>query len=686
VTPPVAGDVPIQRTVTQILPGKGDTIEKLLIVGRPDRVFGNSMGDHTTAFATHVEAIKLRMVNKTLPEALDGLMELYSSAVSLPGYGLVAHLPRFLPGSSLHGDRLDTAEQTLHQHFTEAKSAVGGDQTTLALMLQECVNAYLEFRELIPLSAVNVMAVSPATAGKGKGESRYAATLGAHERGEIAPSPELLEAAIRGSFDIHAAALVAATTDDQELATLAPGLPTDTSIDKRVDFLVDQHLSAIKTGFPKGYAASGFSEEKLKQDVTVHATQKLIKDRQLYAEHLENVNKEYARYSGGLGVNSTPYYTEALDTAAARSIFVEKKLALIDAVLPPEKKTEEEETEPVAPVAPVDTEAKAPANEKKRKRVSARQQKQREEQEKKLAVAKKEREKKKKEKEKEPEKVPETVEEPGVKKAKKGDGDKAEPEKTDAEAAEEREEKKLIKEERKSPIATQVVLSRESGKAGQIHKLEIAGRPLSPIPGTMGAHTTAWILHVDAVKQALSGKTIDQAWDTMTLVLVPEAVTLLKTLSDASPPAYEGQQEKAEEALKKLIGYQTSKPTDAPAQTAFLLQQYINDLFTFINYIPGVTREAANTDGRGEAAHRKTLNEYESQMATRYKEAEHSGKRFAYNIPGGEFFKVHDAIRGLLDVKGLENPKVYAAAHGEVVKKLYPRTWAGYVNGGGRIL
>lgn len=175
----------IQRTVTQITPGKDNKIGKLLIVGRPERVFGNSMGDHTTAFATHLEAIKLQMEGKTLWEALSGLKKIYADAKTLPGYALKDKFPSedvFTFGRARpHGNRLKNAETQLTTLFSnlpqDVENAAKVDQTEFALKLQESVNAYLEFRELIPLSAVNVMSVAPALAGKGKGESGHTSVL-----------------------------------------------------------------------------------------------------------------------------------------------------------------------------------------------------------------------------------------------------------------------------------------------------------------------------------------------------------------------------------------------------------------------------------------------------------------------------------------------------------------------------
>ena len=133
----------------------------------------------------HVEAIKLRMENKSLWAGFNGLAEIYTATKELPGYKMLANLPttdRVTFGTATpHGNRLINAEEKL----TGLLSSISGseedfgnaNQTEIALKLQECVNAYLEFRELIPLSAIKVMAIAPGVAGKGKGEAGHASVL-----------------------------------------------------------------------------------------------------------------------------------------------------------------------------------------------------------------------------------------------------------------------------------------------------------------------------------------------------------------------------------------------------------------------------------------------------------------------------------------------------------------------------
>lgn len=615
--PVTAGGPPVQRTVTQILPGQGNKISKLSIVGRPDRVFSNSMGDHTTAFATHIEAIKLKMEGKTLKEALAGIAELHSEALKLPGYSLKDNLPKdegFAFGSArAHGSRLEAAETTLLADIKTATGQQDGDQTEFALTLQECVNTYLEFRELIPLSTINVLSVAPAQAGKGKGESGHASVLAVNERSDTAGSKETIREAMLGTFDVYAAALVVASTDPVVLTKLAPGLDPKTAIAKRSTMLALQHIQSMASEFPKSLKDSGLEVKDLDTIIFDAAKEKLATDGAYFKKKVGEWTETLEVVKGGIssGVNKTKYYKDYRDKLIRDIGEYEDRLKLVNEAL---KDSEEVEIP--------DTEVDVPT---------------------------------------EKEKAEETAK------------------------AEEREEKALEKEERKHTIATQVVLKPVEGEEAKIGQLKIAGRPPSPLSGTMGAHTTAWVLHVDRVSQALEGKTISNAWITISDVLVPEAEKLATTLQKASPDVTRSHEGLAAQALKTLKLRQAKKPKDfkSASELAFTLQQYINELFTYINYIPGVTREAGNTDGRGEAKHRRYLRGFETMMERadekRKRTKPRPGRR---KLTNSEHDEIGVAVRGLLDLTDLDTRGPYREAHNDIIGNLYPKTWFAYINHG----
>ena len=484
----------IQRTVTQIMPGEDNKIGKLLIVNRPKRVFGNSMGDHTTAFATHLEAIKLQMEGKTLWDALSGLKKIYADAKTLPGYALKDKLPSkevFKFGAVRpHGNRLKDAETHLVTLFSnlpqDVKDAAEVDQTEFALKLQEGVNAYLEFRELIPLSAVNVMSVAPALAGKGKGESGHTSVLAQYEKGTVVSKQEL-QFAILGVFDTHAAAMVVAATDDATLAALAPGLDTSVIALKRVELLATQHLKAIESGFPKSYAAAGLTAEELKTMIIAQAREKLLENREKLNNRLFARKETWREVNAGIlaKINATKYYKNYRNDLEEQISNLTTQINKINDVLGD------------STLLPPKIEAKALSEEEEAKQ-----------------------------------------------------------QETETKEAQKREEENVEQETRKQPIATQIVLRNDELFGNNIDKIEIAGRPHSPIPGSMGAHSTAWIVHTDRVCKALAGQSIENALKIINETLVEEAKELEKALAKAKPPVVKGQKELAAQALAVLANRQ----------------------------------------------------------------------------------------------------------------------------------
>src|SRR5512145_2532667 len=80
----------IQRLVTQIIPDqmKAGTIRQVLIIGRPEKTYGNSMGDHTTAFAVHVQGLQAALEGATYAEAVRVLDDRVAAIEQLPGMQL----------------------------------------------------------------------------------------------------------------------------------------------------------------------------------------------------------------------------------------------------------------------------------------------------------------------------------------------------------------------------------------------------------------------------------------------------------------------------------------------------------------------------------------------------------------------------------------------------------------------
>ncbi|MDD4652476.1 MAG: DUF4157 domain-containing protein [Methanothrix sp.] len=628
----------IQRTVTQILPGPDKKkIGSLLIVGRPDKVFINSMGDHTTAFATHVAAIRLRMENKSLWEALKGLKELYEAATKLEGYSMKGNLPSsdvmIFGNAKPHGNRLKSAEDDLiglFKSLPKSQEEAGVvDQTELALKLQESVNAYLEFRELIPLSAINVMYLAPGVAGKGKGEAENASILAQYERGTTFDK-ETLRKAILGVFDVNAAAMVVAATDPHTLAAIAPGLNPTLPLYKRVELLASQHLTSISAGFPRSSKEANVSIKELSDYIIKRAKAELENNRRILALRYARRLQKYQEIKNGIEskILKTKYDRDMGDR------------------LDIEVKSYKEQIEMINKALGSDIEIPA-----------------------KIINDPSEREEEER-----------LIKEQGE--------------------AQDREEESVEQEQQKQPIAIQILLkkSTEGTASLVIGNIEIAGRPPSPISGSMGAHTTAWVLHTDRIKKALVGERLESALNIINKILVPEAFALQEELASANPPVAIGQLEKmiyAKEAVIKWSKKEINEYNSA-SDLAFSLQQYLDELLIYINYIPGVTREAVNTAGRGEGKHRRVLIEYENLAEIEQKRIELKAKKktprkpiknLSFDMKSEKTVKLmykptkekceelEKAVDGLLDLKGLENKNIYTKSHWKMIKYIYPYTW-----------
>jgi hypothetical protein len=176
----------------------------------------------------------------------------------------------------------------------------------------------------------------------------------------------------------------------------------------------------------------------------------------------------------------------------------------------------------------------------------------------------------------------------------------------------------------------------------------------------MGAHSTAWIVHLDRIRGALLKKTPSKALKTIKDVLVPEAKENAEKLAtEFAADDHKEQTALAASALKALeaTGNQISG-LSATVQAA-VLQTYVNQLLTYINFTPGATLEAADTGGKAEGRHRGVVVEHES------------GKQ---KVPARD---LQTAILGLLDVKEATADQQVALLknHLRIIGQTYPTAY-----------
>ncbi|GIG67695.1 hypothetical protein [Phytomonospora endophytica] len=228
--------VVVQRVAAQIgMAPDGATIGELTVRGRPESPFKGTMGDHTTAFVVQAQSVRNAVVGRTPGEAARGILELVDRARSLPGIALAARL------GVEHAAALAQARQTVAR-LAGMVTTLAADDPRLMTTLQSLVTAYLHYRELIPLTTLNIKSVSAGLAGRGKGESGAARAMVGYEQAD----PETLKVAISGLFDFEGLAVLASQHKREAIPVIAPGIDPDSVIEP----ILAQHLISISAAYP----------------------------------------------------------------------------------------------------------------------------------------------------------------------------------------------------------------------------------------------------------------------------------------------------------------------------------------------------------------------------------------------------------------------------------------------------
>jgi hypothetical protein len=599
--------------------GPGEPIvQRVTIVGRPPPTFTSSMGDHTTAFTVHVNAVQLALENLPVRGAAVRMHDLVNRLGTLPGTSLLPNLPS--RQAKMLNDALErmTAANQAMMNPQPGANEIG--------VLQECVAAYLELRELVPLSTVNTGTISKATSGKGKGED-----VGAL-RDQSAGVPQdkgRLEAELVGSLDIRAVALACIETDQGRLNELAPGLTVKMSGDERAFAYVSQHLVSLQSSFPgalsafvdliplrsfdgdpaKDREAARDSDEKaiamvlpdlLHRMVLPLAKSCLAEELPVQRAAVEAVRNDMRKLGPPpLEGAGTKRKASELDVGKFTKTAAEErkrlaeneasKLGRLNRIeaeleLPATgamtydvddgntlwgRSSRNKPTEHYSPSV-VNAQQKAQAYEVRTDREMAKQ-------------------------------------------------SAAPPRKKTAEQIEE-------ENERVGALAVQVVLDDK----GQITEMRTAGRPPSPFSGTMGAHTTAWTVHVDRVRQLILGKGLKAARTAVDVGLAKERAALVADLK----PAFSFPKDHRSPAG-------THKADEIEDVTS--LQNAIVRHLEEVNLIPGATMPAADIDGKYEAGHRRVLLEHLGLQ-------HFAGRQQAHTKP-----EMLAAVVGLVDVGSVES-------------------------------
>ena len=553
--PTPVDDEVMQRLVAQVsLSDAGDdTIAQINIAGRPPPTYGPSMGDHSTAFVVHLDGIRRRLVGGTVREAFEQMDSLIGALNALPGAGLIANL------ETARLDRLGMKVWEL-QALRRPPKPEGAAQlsesepSTMeeALRLQDLITCYLELRELIPLSTINVASLSQGTAGKGGGEAQPAALLAANEavlkKGLAGGGdPGELRKACFKLLDDDSLALIALAPDAMELAELAPGLTGETRWRDRVTLVLQQHHRSLLSSYPRTIRALFDSEETAVAAFENHIRRRILKETEDAKSRAEQKFKAQSsiRY---FGAATEIERSHAIDRAE------EQRMTWANSV-----RSDLGEA-PLEVERPLETFSKR--GHKPPERFSDMS----------FGAAPASSSGKTSHARRSPSVTPFSVD-----------------------AGEER-----------SPVGHAVQLHMRDGVVSSI---AFAGRPASPHSGTMGAHLTAWIVHQDQVRARLLGCNLDQAFDRMEELIAWEAG---ESKALASQFSLDRRQLQLRQRAEIAMGEAQTRLREPSPNRPLRLQAAVVAYLALVNLGPGVTRAASKTTGEGEGHPRAVLRDYEA--------------------------------------------------------------------------
>lgn len=670
----------IQLLSTQIVLNEEHKIKHLVVRGRPPRTHGSRMGDHSTAFIVHVEGLNLALENLNINDAIERISELH------------AHIQDLLNNQGVEIPAIQIELNEFNEHIASARRAVrvsGGEDMAIH-HLQLALSAYLRAREIVPFSTINVAAISEGLAGKGRGESRHAAVLSRAERDEndMIPNEELI-AAVHGLFDSQASGLVAVENDSLKVESLV-GQPTNMLETRgainRLNIIFQQHLKSIAVMFPRCYRRIddqlsvnryeatlrkldensldwGLSwagnrldsaERKLQELMLYFKTMPKIPQRKgtYVYERVKALAELYKMISAiNNQVPNLDHISHRLNNDGYKAqlaelrmrihnlrLSINKSLPSIDSDVKEEKETVLETTKGF--VSKI-KKSKAKADFKPLQNLH-------------IVVQG-------------PPPSPggpssypsspmyAPTDEPSSSEMDFEDLNES-PLSVVSTPAEKDDQDASVEEDlldapegtlagSTASMSIQLILSDNNDKV-QIKGMLSSGRPPSPFKGTMGAHSTAWIVHLDRVRKRLMGLTLPEA-----VVELQKLIVETKLSPDRLVPSTLGdnavlQIGAATEAIEQWETGEIHARID-------VVQRMINDILSYLNLLPGVSQQAINTNGNTEGMWRKILLDKE------YRDI-------------GTQDEVVKAIRQLYDQKGARRYE----NHWEYIRQAYPRAAA----------
>ncbi|MEU8627627.1 DUF4157 domain-containing protein [Streptomyces sp. NPDC048669] len=197
--PAQPGAAPVQRALaTQITAsskeGEEGAVGDVIFAGRPDSAHSGTMGDHATAYVVLREAVRKRIRGKSAAAAGEEVYQLFVQAQQLPEAKLVGEDEQWKKNKDL------MSEASTELKRLDALRTSDSDENWGMSGLQQMINAYLQYREALPLSTF--FTKGNKGSGKGHGEAKAHKALLGYPDNNL--SKEVLQASIFGLLDTRA--------------------------------------------------------------------------------------------------------------------------------------------------------------------------------------------------------------------------------------------------------------------------------------------------------------------------------------------------------------------------------------------------------------------------------------------------------------------------------------------------
>lgn len=641
------GQPVIQRVVTQVeLDDEGNIIH-VIIRGRPSSIFSGTMGDHTTAYSLQTEALNLQLGGLHLGEAIDALIYFGNTLLDLPG---MEYLNWEQPDNKIE-IKFNEEFNAFWEAITGALEA-GENQELCVSWIQIAINRYISLRELVPFSTVNTKLAGTDNFGKGKGEKKPLALLSMYERDQDdGISSDMLCRAVIKLFDFVAASHLSSAESIDEANIYSNGLFVDNyPLDGSLIYVIwQQHLMTIELLYPEVYDCI---EEDISRMFLVHLNNALSFKLNTILGSVRSIQKQTVSLLSFLKCNldqtTKRDKRNQLDTLVMVTGNQKKIIRIMAQIARLNQSLDSEDCVQTLQYL-----------EMWNQKVSTECHRYREAMDRVYIDDLYRRSMQK-------------IEHPASRKVLllidqflsgallqssqmqedfvRLDSEVAiQPIEIDDSFPEFEEEgvnpRSLISGS--SSLAIQLVLGELATGGFGILDMLSEGRPPSPFSQTMGAHTTAWIVHLDRIRKRVIGCSIEEAYGN--IIALSEDVE-----RKANQQVLFEEEEEEEQSFYSSL-FQTMNSYRAVAPSLLALQDFINALLTFYNFIPGVTVDKANTKGRGEGTYRNLLISFEQRRQPRDRSL------------------IRKALRSLFDG---DQPSLMYEWHKQYVREAYPYSYA----------